>query len=120
MTIGTLYFTHIIRSCSSRLFEMCTIWLTAKGAAGRSGVLGVVGGEVFGDLGQPFVELGFRTGIQRREGADDAGLALCQRQGFGCEMMKSGARDDGQPQLSVEDRRQGHDFTSRIPFLTFT
>src|SRR5690606_26308161 len=38
MTIGTLYFTHISRSCCRRELERCTIWLTANGAAGLSGL----------------------------------------------------------------------------------
>src|SRR6266496_4139566 len=35
--IGTLCFSQTARSCSSRLFDRCTIWLTANGADGRSG-----------------------------------------------------------------------------------
>ena len=35
--IGTLCFSHTARSCSSRLLDLCTIWLTANGADGRSG-----------------------------------------------------------------------------------
>ena len=38
MTIGTRYFTQTARSCSSRAFDLCTIWLTANGAAGRCGL----------------------------------------------------------------------------------
>src|SRR5690606_2444034 len=37
MMIGTLYFMMSSMSCSSRLFERCTIWLIANGAAGLSG-----------------------------------------------------------------------------------
>src|SRR5450755_1327929 len=37
MMTGTLCFSQSARSCSSRLFDRCTIWLTAKGADGRSG-----------------------------------------------------------------------------------
>src|SRR3984885_3961825 len=37
MIIGTLCFSQSARSCSSRLFERCTIWFTANGADGRSG-----------------------------------------------------------------------------------
>src|ERR1700759_4741172 len=37
MTIGTLYFSHSAMSCSRRLFDLWTIWLTANGAAGHSG-----------------------------------------------------------------------------------
>ena len=39
MTIGTLYFSHICMSCSSRSLLLCTIWLMANGAAGCSGCL---------------------------------------------------------------------------------
>ena len=39
MTIGTFHFAQIIMSCSNRSFDRCTIWLTAKGAAARSGWL---------------------------------------------------------------------------------
>ena len=35
--IGTLYFTHMAMSYSSRSLLLCTIWLMAKGAAGLSG-----------------------------------------------------------------------------------
>src|SRR6266567_1831318 len=35
--IGTLCFSHSARSCSRRLLDLCTIWLTANGADGRSG-----------------------------------------------------------------------------------
>ena len=38
MTTGTLYLTQAARSCSSRTFDLCTIWLTAKGAARRAGL----------------------------------------------------------------------------------
>ena len=37
MMMGTLYLTHMAMSCSSRSLLLCTIWLMAKGAAGRSG-----------------------------------------------------------------------------------
>src|SRR5438094_908112 len=37
ITIGTLYFAHICMSCSSRSLLLCTIWLTANGAAGLCG-----------------------------------------------------------------------------------
>ena len=35
---GTLYFTQSSTSRSRRAFDLCTIWLTAKGAAGASGL----------------------------------------------------------------------------------
>src|SRR5258705_10550518 len=38
MTTGTLCFSQTARSCSSRLLDLCTIWLTANGADGRSGL----------------------------------------------------------------------------------
>src|ERR1700692_3225436 len=38
MIIGTLCFSHSARSCSSRLFDRCTIWFTANGAASRPGL----------------------------------------------------------------------------------
>jgi hypothetical protein len=56
MTIGTLYFTHISMSCSSRSLLLCTIWLMANGAP-AVGVGAVPGGQRLGDLGQPLVEL---------------------------------------------------------------
>eukprot|EP00966_Prymnesium_polylepis_P077295 1790384-Prymnesium_polylepis.2 len=37
MTRGTSCRTHASRSCSRRSLDLCTIWLTANGAAGRSG-----------------------------------------------------------------------------------
>ena len=37
MITGTLCFTTIAMSWSRRSFDLCTIWLTANGAAGRSG-----------------------------------------------------------------------------------
>jgi hypothetical protein len=37
ITIGTFHFAQVAMSASSRVLERWTIWLTAKGAAGRSG-----------------------------------------------------------------------------------
>ena len=37
MTMGTLYLAQTCMSCSSRSLLLCTIWLIAKGAEGRSG-----------------------------------------------------------------------------------
>src|SRR5690242_9246377 len=37
ISIGTLYFSQTARSASSRLLDLCTIWLTANGADRRSG-----------------------------------------------------------------------------------
>ena len=37
MTIGTCHLAQVARSASSRSFDLWTIWLTANGAAGRSG-----------------------------------------------------------------------------------
>src|SRR4051795_9634321 len=37
MIIGTLYLAQSCMSWSSRLFDLCTIWLTANGADGLSG-----------------------------------------------------------------------------------
>ncbi len=70
--------TQTAISCSKRVLDLCTIWLTANGAAGRSGcfalylrkrgiqftkavvllgVLGIVRGQRFRDLRKPVVEL---------------------------------------------------------------
>jgi hypothetical protein len=38
ITIGTRHLAQVAMSCSSRVLERWTIWLTAKGAAGRSGL----------------------------------------------------------------------------------
>jgi hypothetical protein len=89
------------------VFVLKTIWLTAKGAAGLSGVIAVVGGELFADLVQPFVQLGRRAGVQRREGAHDAGLALGDDQS-GLEMMNSGAPTTGRRRrLKIAGRAMG-------------
>ena len=61
MTTGTFHLTVSSRSSSSRLFDLWTIWLTANGAAGASGMGAVMRGERLGDLVQPFVELARRA-----------------------------------------------------------
>ena len=38
IVIGTCHFSQVARSASSRSFDLCTIWLTAYGAAKRSGL----------------------------------------------------------------------------------
>ena len=46
MMIGTLYLTHIAMSCCKRSFDLCTIWLMAKGAAGLSGLAALYAAKV--------------------------------------------------------------------------
>jgi len=67
-----------------------------------------MGGQRLGDFGQPFVELGLRPGVQRREGPHDAGLALRQheRRMRNDEERRS---DDRNPQVFLQDVRYGHD-----------
>jgi hypothetical protein len=87
-----------------------------KGGRRTVRVLGVVRCELFGDLGEPFVQLRFRTRIKRREGADDAGLALGKRQ-LRMRYDEEWRGDDGEPQIVFQDRRQGHDFTSHEVYV---
>ena len=101
MTIGTLYFAHICMSCSSRSLLLCTIWLIANGAAGRSGWARFVGGERLGDLGQPFVELRGRPRVERRHRADDAGLALRDHE-LGIADDEQRRADDRQRQVAQD------------------
>ena len=51
-----------------------------EGRGGAIGMGAVMRGERLGDLVQPFVELRDRARVQRREGADDPGLALGDHQ----------------------------------------
>ena len=43
MTIGTFHLAQATMSSSNRSLERWTIWLTANGAAGASGMVAVVG-----------------------------------------------------------------------------
>ena len=67
MTIGTRCLTHKPTSCSSRSLLACTIWFTANGATWDPGMRAPEFGQLSGDLGQPFIELRGRPGIQRRK-----------------------------------------------------
>ncbi len=116
MTIGTLYFTHIIRSCSSRLFDMCTIWFTAKGAAGRSGFFALC--EASSSVISASHSSSWASGRAFRAGncANNAGLALRERQ-LRMRYDEEGRGDDGKPQIVFQDRRQGHHFTSQEVYV---
>jgi hypothetical protein len=58
----------------------------------------VPGGQGLGDLGQPVVQLLGRAGVERRHGADDAGLALLDHQ-LGVADDEQRRADDGQRQF---------------------
>ncbi|MNL58875.1 hypothetical protein D3C87_1825520 [compost metagenome] len=93
-----------------------------KGGSRTAGVLGVVIGQGFGDFGKPFVELRLRAGVQRREGADHAGLALRDRQ-LGMRDDEQRCADDRQSRRSGKNWRKRHRFlhpsVRRAKFLTF-
>jgi hypothetical protein len=66
----------------------------------------VPGGQLLLDPVQPLVEQALRPGIERREGADDAGLAL------GDDQVRAGddeeRRADGRQTQAVEEGWQAH------------
>ncbi|MNL59041.1 hypothetical protein D3C87_1827330 [compost metagenome] len=64
----------------------------------RARVGGLEGGQLAFDLGEPLVEQFRRTRIERRERADDAGLALRQHQ-LRVADDEHGRGDDGQGQV---------------------
>jgi hypothetical protein len=69
--------------------------LVDRERCGRTvGVLGVVGGQVFGDLGEPFVNCA--SGRALSAGKEPTTPALhCASTSGGCEMMKSGEPTTG-------------------------
>ena len=93
-------------SSISRALDLWTIWLTAKGADGRLGMVAVPGGQLLGDPVQPFVEQALRPRVQRREGADDPRLALGDDE-IGIGDDEQGRADRGQAQ-AVEQGRKAH------------
>ena len=60
-----------------------------------------VGGVRLGDLIEPVGQLRGRTGIERREGPNDSGLALSLDQ-FGPRGDEHGGADDGQTELGAQ------------------
>jgi len=78
-----------------------------EGGGGALRVLGIVARQFLGNLGQPFIELRLRTGVERREGADNAGLALGERQrGMGNDEQRRGHH--GQSEMIGKDRWKSH------------
>jgi hypothetical protein len=68
----------------------------------------VPGGQLLGDPGQPFVELGDRPGVQRRKRANNPGLALSDDQVRAGD-DEQGRSDHRQAQAVAQNGRQGHD-----------
>jgi hypothetical protein len=70
-------------------------------------ILGVMGGQVFGDFGQPFVKLCFGACVQCGKRADDACFALCKHQ---CRIGndKQWRSDHGNAQPVFQNIRQCH------------
>ena len=67
----------------------------------------VIGRQFLGDPGQPLVQLRDGAGVQRREGPDDASLALGDHQvRIADDEQRRG--DDRKTQAVAQDRRQGH------------
>src|SRR5882762_10117231 len=90
MIIGTLCFSHSARSCSSRLFERCTIWLTANGADGRPGC--ALSYAASSSLIRPSHSSSSSAGRAFSAGNDPTTPALhCAITRSGTEMMNSGA-----------------------------
>ncbi len=81
LTTGTLYFTRSIISCSSRLFDGWTIWLTAEKGCRPLRMPGIMGGGIFGDLASHSSSWLSGPRVQGGKYADHAGLAMrqCQR-----------------------------------------
>ena len=93
---------------SSETSRMATVgWVSTNGSdtaagarsGGPIGMGAVVRGQFLGNAMQPFVELRLRPGVERREGADDSGLALGDHE--------VGAGDD-------EERRADHGEGERV------
>ena len=107
MTIGTLYFTHSARSCSSRSFDLCTIWLTAKGAAGRSGF--VASWAASSSVISASHSSSWSSGRAFSAGNEPTMPALhCAITSGGCEMMNSGEATTGKSEIVFQDGRQRH------------
>ena len=70
------------------------------------GIVAIMCGQFFGDLMQPFIDLGLRAGIERGERPDDPRLALRNDQ-FRTRYDEERRADDRQAQL-VEGGGQGH------------
>ncbi|MNT22606.1 hypothetical protein D3C72_1579960 [compost metagenome] len=86
---------------------------------GRCGLVGVglvVGGQGFGDLGQPFVEQLGRAGVERRHGAHHTGLALLDHE-LGVADDEQRRADDGQRQVLQHGRQFGHGNNFQDRFL---
>src|SRR5208282_4071269 len=100
MTIGAFHLTVSARSSSSRAFDLCTIWLTAKGAAGRSGWARscAASASVISCSHSSSCEMGraFRAGKAPTIPALHWAMTSA-----GCEMMNSGAPTTGRRSLCV-------------------
>ena len=80
-----------------------------EGGGGSVRVAGVVCRQLLGDHRQPLVELAFRPGVEGGKSADDAGLALGDRQG-GMGDNEQRRADQRQPQMIAEDGGKAHLF----------
>src|ERR1700744_2943404 len=113
MIIGTLCFSHSARSCSSRLLERCTIWLTANGADGRSGC--ALSYAASSSLIRTSHSSSSDAGRALSAGNDPTTPALhCAITRSGTEMMNSGA-----PITGIERRplnRLGMDMRAFLPW----
>src|SRR5258708_1498708 len=90
MIIGTLCFSHSARAGAGRLFERCTIWLTANGADGGPGC--ALSYAASSSLIRPSHSSSSSAGRAFSAGNDPTTPALhCAITRSGTEMMNSGA-----------------------------
>ena len=71
------------------------------------GIGRIVGREILGDLGQPFVHLAFRPRVQCRKRTNDARFALRLDQGR-MRNDEQGRRNNGQTQIVLQNCRKSH------------
>ena len=99
MTIGAFHFTVSARSSSSRLLDLCTIWLTANGAAGLSGWARSCAASA--SVISCSHSSSWLIGRALSAGNEPTMPALhCAITSAGCEMMNSGAPITGRRNLS--------------------
>ena len=80
--------------------------IDGEGSGRRIRIGAVMRRQFLGDPVQPFVELALRPGVERREGADDARLALGDHQ-IGAGDDEERRTDCGQPE-AIERSAKGH------------
>ncbi len=106
MTIGALYFVAISTSCSRRFVGPVHDLVDGKRRRGRVRMGAVPGGELLGDLRQPFVEQGGGPRVERGKRSHHARLALGDDE-LRTGNDEQGRGDDRKAQTIAQDGRQG-------------